>query len=101
MISVRSRASETFERTIGNLTTSDISYWIENHIGSLARPRQMARYDGTTDIRRDLFHLVPSDSHKDQETPMNKRLALFFGDWTVAKAFYHELSFFLTGHDTE
>ena len=90
-------SSQRNVRKKDRLTTVDIHNYVRNHIGSLARPRQMAKYDGTTDVRRDLFHLAPADSFKDQDTVLNKKLGLIFGDWSVAKAFLSELSFFLTG----
>ena len=40
---------------------------------------------------------MPVDLLKDQDTPLNRRLAFLLGDWTVGKAFVNELSFFLTG----
>ena len=94
-------SSQRNVRKNNRFTTSDINHWITNHIGSLARSREMAKYDGTTDVRRDLFNFAPVDSHKDQDTPMNQRLALIFGDWTVGQAFLNELSFFLTGTNSK
>ena len=90
-------SSQRNVRSNNRFTTADIHSWVHNHIGSVARPRQMARFDATTDVRRDLFNLAPADSHKDQDTVVNKRLATIFGDWTVASAFLNELSYFLTG----
>ena len=94
-------SSQRNVRKNDRFTTVDIFNFVRTHIGSLERPRQMAQYDMTADIRRDMFDRAPVDSYKDQETALNKRLSLVFGDWTVAKAFLGELSFFLTGQNSK
>ena len=93
--------NQRYARKETRFTTVDIHNWTRNHIGSTNRPREMAKRDVTTDLRRDLFSIVPVESMKDQDTPVNRQLAFLLGDWTVGKAFANEVSFFLTGEDSD